>query len=80
MDTELRGNLGMGNCEGWERDSGPVLSAASKWFQEVVFHKAEYLVHSVLKSTLFEDWVLIMEKKCRFRKKKSRRSQCPSFD
>jgi len=44
-----------------------------------VFHKAEYRVHCALKSRIFEDGVLIMEKKSRLRKKKSRRSRCPSF-
>ena len=36
-------------------------------------------MHSVLKSRIFGDGVLIMEKKSRLRRKKSHRSRCPSF-
>src|SRR5437763_5708267 len=71
-ETEWRGNSGRG-------EKGPVLLAALKWFREVVFHKAGYRVHYVLKSRIFEDGVLIMGKKGRSRRKKSRRSRCPSF-
>src|SRR5579862_7235283 len=78
-----RGPMGHGaerELGAWgKRDSKPVLLAALKWIREVVFHKAGYRVHSVLKSRIFGDGVLIMEKKGRFRRKKSRRSRCPSF-